>query len=140
MSPIDFEVLDAAISYATAHPDELDMNFWFRRDSCGTTACLAGTIAVQAGYRPVWPGCETVWHDGTTFYIATHVQLPDGPKDAVWNVAGWLLGLDPDVDGVLLDELFTVAGIDDVIQIRNRLARRAGVAQRTWDLLTAVAS
>lgn len=34
------------------HPEELDMQTWFRQTSCGTTACLAGHASLMMGWEP----------------------------------------------------------------------------------------
>lgn len=126
---IAFDRLDEAITWAVAHPEEFNMAHWFARTSCGTTACLAGTIAVQAGYKPVWD-----FSDG-----ANCVQLPDGPKEDVWTVAARLLGFDSyyhlDTDDEdPLDGLFYAGSLPGVIAVRNAWAREAGTPERTGDL------
>ena len=33
-------------------PEELDMDHWYRKNSCGTAACLAGHSALLMGWKP----------------------------------------------------------------------------------------
>ena len=52
---IDAPILRKALEHITAHPEEWDQNQWAARDTlCGTSCCLAGTIAVQQGYKFVF--------------------------------------------------------------------------------------
>lgn len=128
---VDFERLDNAITYAVAHPDEFDMDMWFRTAAaCGTTACLAGTVALHAGWKPIqWEK----WGSG----LAASKAEKDGVRKPVSLVAGELLGLDfdqPDAGQPSDFELFYANDIAGVIKVRNRLARDANVPERTWDL------
>lgn len=117
---INFERLDAAITYAVEHPEEFDMGDWFKRTDCGTTACLAGTVAIQAGWSPA----EFCADDGTAF------AQRNGIRKAVPAVARGLLGLvGPDRLG---DYIFFLRDLAEVIDVRNRWARDAGVAERSW--------
>ncbi len=117
MTQINFERLDAAITHAVENPDEFDMGSWFERSTCGTTACLAGTVAVQAGWTPVfgeWLQAEDV--------------VRDGVRHPVWDVARELLGFSEDD----ADRFFYATGIGYVIVLRNRYAAERGVAERSW--------
>lgn len=66
---------------------------WFTKEplgtaflDCGTSYCLAGKIALDAGWKPEW--------DGTGFITATVVK--DGEALFVRDVANELLGLHED--------------------------------------------
>lgn len=48
---VNTAVLRKALEFITAHPGEWDQDFWAQRTDCGTTYCLAGTVAVQQGYE-----------------------------------------------------------------------------------------
>lgn len=53
-------LLKKALEHVTEHPEEHDQESWFSRkwtkgDWCGTTACLAGTIAWMEGWTPIFP-------------------------------------------------------------------------------------
>lgn len=111
---MNLDKLDQAIAYIEAHPEEHDQGLWFGERGCGTTACLAGTVAVLNGWVPVFEHGE-----------ARDVEK-DGERAYVGNVATELLGLDP--DGGERDYLFFVAAdIDDIKQFRTEYA--AG----TWE-------
>lgn len=120
---VDFERLDAAITYAVEHPEQIDMGAWFERSSCGTTACLAGTVALQAGWSPIFVDVigDVDVTDGDV--------VKDGERRYVKHVAAEILGLDPSQT----DDLFIHAGdVKFVIEYRNKFAAAAGVPQRTW--------
>lgn len=57
---VNVPLLQKALDYITAHPKEWDQTEWFRRvvrddgKTCGTTCCLAGTVALLEGWEPVW--------------------------------------------------------------------------------------
>lgn len=128
MSGINFARLDAAITNAAEHPDEFNMGTWFSKTDCGTTACLAGTAAVQAGWLPVWAPGDCGMSD------AVEVCNPDtGEKHGVQEVGAELLGLHLE-EGSVEDEsyIFYALNLAHVIDIRNEWARDAGVAERTW--------
>lgn len=119
--PINFERLDAAITYAAEHPNEFDMSMWYLDGPCcGTTACLAGTVVAQeGGWKPVWRR----YGDVREAYVVSR-----GAETAqVWRLAADLLGLEYGQT-----EIFHVADLSGVIGIRNRWARAVGVPERTW--------
>jgi hypothetical protein len=119
--PINFERLDAAITYAAEHPAEFDMDSWFAHTDCGTTACLAGTVALQAGWKPVFYG------DG--FTTTSIVKLGERTSFAS-AVSNEILGLDDVEHG----HIYGADDLADVIRIRNAWAVEAGVPERTWSL------
>lgn len=43
------DALELALLHIHEHPEEWDQDSWFGRNDCGTTACLAGRIAIQQG-------------------------------------------------------------------------------------------
>ncbi len=118
MSVINFERLDAAITWGFEHPDEFYMGSWYERTACGTTACLAGTAAAQAGWEPKFNAVG----------IAEYV-VRDGVVRAVWAVAREYLGLTEDQASVM----FFATNIHGVLAERNRLAVAAGVPWRYWE-------
>jgi hypothetical protein len=120
--PIDFERLDAAITFAAQRPAEFEMRTWFNITDCGTTACLAGTVAIQAGWQPVFDPSA----------VFEFVER-DGRTRPVWRVADELLGIGPD-DGTDNTDIYGAYDLAEVIDIRNRWARMAGLSERTWDL------
>jgi len=119
MTTINFERLDAAITHGYEHPEEFDMDAWFRRMPCGTTACLAGTVVRQAGWEPSEFDDET----GTTYLAGK-----DGHKRSVRYVAAELLGLAHDQ----VSAMFYVADLAAVIDVRNEWAREADIPERAW--------
>lgn len=129
---IKFEPLDDAITYAAEHPDEFYMQAWFKQTDCGTTACLAGTIALQAGWAPTGWRAERATAEPSNGELRAAQVIKDGKTDRVSGVAADLLGLDEIRDHRLLDDLFHAVNLTAVIRIRNRLARDQGVPERTW--------
>ena len=129
---INFERLDAAITYAAAHPAKFDMYTWFKQTRCGTTACLAGTALLQAGYEPRFTASgraedlELFDEDGDPYAI-TAVWL-DGVAYPVSETAAELLGLTDDQ----ADDIFNLADLDEVIEMRNAWAAESGVPERSW--------
>lgn len=122
---VDFERLDAAITFAVEHPERIDMGTWFARTDCGTTACLAGTVALQAGWTPVFDH-ETYNLRGL---IVTHEVAKGGETQYVKEVAAEVVGLDQ----VQADDMFLHAGdIRGAIAYRNEFAAAAGLPERTW--------
>jgi hypothetical protein len=124
VSGINFEALDATITYAVEHPDEFDMSTWYlRRPGCGTTACLAGTVvALEGGWTPVWRRCGV---NEEAYYVKRQGE----PQQRVSDVAADLLGFDAEYDRTIFH---AGTGINEVIEIRNEWARAAGIPERTW--------
>lgn len=131
---LNFDVLDAAISYAAGHPDEFYMQAWFKRADCGTTACLAGTIAVQAGWEPTGWSLARANGEPPNGETRTSQVVKDGRNDAVSAVAADILGLNPVLDHRIVDSLFHAANLAEVIRLRNRYAADASVPERVWSL------
>lgn len=130
---IKFEPLDDAITYAAEHPAEFYMQAWFKQTECGTTACLAGTIALQAGWAPTgWTTTRANGEPPKAGESRASRVLKDSRIDTVSSVAAEVLGLNEVFDSRLLDELFHAENLARVIRIRNRLAADAGVPERTW--------
>lgn len=119
---VNFEPLDDGITYAVEHPEGIDFGYFFAKTPCGTTACLGGTIAQQAGWRPVWgPGDDD---DTSDVEKAGEVRYAR-------EVAADLIGADSDQAFVL----FILTGtLNRAIELRNHWAAEAGVPERTWDL------
>jgi len=132
LAVIDFERLDAAITYASEHPAEFDMYTWFKQTRCGTTACLAGTALLQAGYEPRFTASgraedvDLLDADGDPYSITAAWR--DGVAYPVSETAAELLGLTVDQ----ADEIFNLADLDEVIEMRNHWAAEAGVPERIW--------
>lgn len=123
---IDFERLDAAITYAVEHPNEFDMGSFFRRRGCGTTACLAGTAAIQAGWKPVWSSDADDWPREETWAVTI-----DGESEKeTFDVAADLLGFDDDI----AEAFFFAPDLATVIAMRNERAVAAGIPARTWQV------
>jgi hypothetical protein len=131
---VDFERLDAAIEHAVEHPAEFDMASWFsQKKGCGTTACLAGTAAAQAGWLPVW---TDIGPGRSNAYAVRH---PDtGEQRRIVDVGAQVLGLYANVDDADDEDdssfIFFAGSLANVILIRNGWARDRGVPERTFDL------
>lgn len=130
MSGINFERLDAAITYAHDRPDEFDMDMWYQRGpDCGTTACIAGiAVALEGGWEPIWvvTGDDDVEEDGGE-EDAYDVHR-DGQQIGVGHLAASLLGLDFNRRSLM----FHVEDLNAVIEIRNQWARETGIPERAW--------
>lgn len=132
---INFEQLDRAIDYAIDHPDEFYMGSWVSnfpepakgtdgRMHCGTTACLAGTVAVLNGFR-------TTLEFSTELMTSGSFVLSDGSPGGVrsiQDVATEILGL----DDIQRDNIFHRTSILGVIMDRNAFAKEQGVPVRVW--------
>lgn len=122
-----FTPLDAAIDWAVANPDEFYIHAWFLRTPCGTTACIAGRLATEAGWTPhLWTAPDA---NGAS---RTVMVRKGGDFASVAEVAAKHLGLDTFHDRVLINDLFHAEDLATVISLRNRLARDAGLPERTW--------
>lgn len=129
---IRIEPLDDAISYAAAHPTEFYMQAWFKRTDCGTTACLAGTIALQDGWTPTdWTTKRATGENANGESRASRVTK-NGQVRGTADVAASLLGLGEYRDLTLVLDLFHAPNLAAVIRIRNRLAADQGLPERTW--------
>lgn len=56
---VDVTRLYRALTFITLNPHRWDQTSWFVEDGSRTIACLAGTVALLAGYRPtlvIWDG------------------------------------------------------------------------------------
>lgn len=106
--------LDAALAWIDEHPEQHDQDSWIHREpGCGTTACVAGTLAQLGGGIPVWRGDESE--------TTAEVRLPDGTVRAVCEFAAELLGVP--VEGDVADDLFYGANDRaDLGEVRDRLA------------------
>lgn len=131
---INIGPLDAAISYAAAHPAEFYMQAWFKQTDCGTTACLAGTIAVQDGWTPAdWTTRRATGETPNGESRASRVTK-DGATKSVSGVAAHVLGLHEYGDLTLLLELFHAPNLAAVIRVRNRKALEQGLPERVWSV------
>lgn len=91
VAAVDAVLLTKALEYITAHPEEWNQCCWVRyRPGCGTTACLAGTTVVLAGYDIDWTRGHQKHPNGTVVAGLT----TDGT--AIEDRARMLLGLHPD--------------------------------------------
>lgn len=122
---VHFEPLDKAITWSIEHPGEHSQRHYFRRTACGTTACIAGRVVIQAGYQPDF----SVGGDIDIF--ATRHGVGTGTAH---GIAMRLLDLTDDQ----ASQMFIGAqNIVEVIDVRNEWARQAGVPERTWNLVPA---
>jgi hypothetical protein len=62
---VNLEKLDEAIAHIEARPEQHKQSYWFTKTDggCGTAYCLAGALALLAGWKPVWGGGEVDGHD-----------------------------------------------------------------------------
>jgi hypothetical protein len=84
---INLPLLQKALDHIEAHPEEWDQESWGRQTACGTTACLAGHIALMDGWTPVRYGLQ--------FGDWVHVEK-NGVRQTAGDAAEESLGV-PDV-------------------------------------------
>lgn len=110
-SEVNLDKLDEALAYIEAHPGEHDQHAWFTRRArgwCGTTRCVAGTVAWLGGWEPVWDGAS-----------AEDVRGPGGQVRYVGAVAQEILGASDDQ----VSALFYVADdLDELRDFRDQIA------------------
>lgn len=106
--------LDAALAWIDQHPEQHDQEAWIQRvPGCGTTACLAGTMAQLAGGVPVWSSSDDT--------VSGAVNLPDGTQRIVSEFAAELLGVP--LEGDVAEDLFYAASTRrELGVVRDRLA------------------
>jgi hypothetical protein len=102
----NFQTLDAAIAFAVQHPEQHDQDMWFYETGCGTTMCIAGIGAIQAGWT---------MKDGSS------IARKGDDRDFVSSVAARRFELDEDARTLMFYNLNT---IQEIIDLRNRLARQ----------------
>lgn len=117
MNRAGLERLDSALAAIEAEPRRWRQRQWFTRTSCGTTCCLAGMVAVQAGWEPTdWD--LNFYGDGSG--DVTYQVGQAGVERHVRSVAQELLGItDREAD-------FLFFGDNDLAElklIRDNLAR-----------------
>lgn len=120
---INFERLDTELAWLDANEDRLNMGLWYRIPQsfwginlepggdweCGTTACLAGWVAIRAGWVPA-----------STEGGGMLVEPATGIHASAFEVAADLLGLDEDQ----AEALFHVAkGLADLHVMADDLHR-----------------
>lgn len=114
--------LDAALADIEAHPEKHDQDAWISRwgPGCGTTACIAGRLALLAGGVPVWN-----YRVGA---VTSIVRLPDGTVRVISVFAAELLGVEP--DGEIAKSLFyDASGLTELRTVRNWLAETLAASQ-----------
>jgi hypothetical protein len=57
---INVPLLRKTLEFAEAHPKEIDLGSWAKWTSCGTTACIAGTVCHLAGHQIDWKSADCV--------------------------------------------------------------------------------
>lgn len=83
---IDVPRLRKELEYVTTHREQWLQGEWIHRTACGTVGCLAGNVALNAGYVPVY--------ERGRYATAARVRLPHGHGvRPVANVAAEVLGL-----------------------------------------------
>lgn len=110
--------LDGALAWIGDHQEQHDQDVWASTTPCGTTYCVAGTLANLAGGELVWE--DYSWRR-PGHLTASLVKLPDGSMELISNYAARLLGIDP--EGGIVDRLFYAAETyDDLKRLRDELA------------------
>lgn len=104
---VDVARLRDVLEFVTAEPDRWDQASWYRvaHDvlrgtaapgadwTCATSACLAGWVALRAGWEPrIYRRGDATWADNETVRSATDPDAVEHVRD----VATELLGLTPE--------------------------------------------
>jgi hypothetical protein len=103
-------LLRKALEFAEAHPEEIELGSWAERSSCGTTACIAGTIAILAGHEIDWASAVL---DDDGLLLADYVT--DGRH--IESVALDELGIDVGA----AYQLFYCGDLDEVWEVAEEL-------------------
>ena len=119
----DFERLDEAITYAAEHPNEFDMNSWFNVKPCGTTACLAGTAAMLAGWKPALDGSDYFPGEWDSV-VKPGMTEPQQAEDVAMSIFDFT---------EVQSSIFYLPDLWSVIQRRNEWAVKEGHPERQWD-------
>lgn len=98
---MNLDKLDAAIAYIEAHPGEHDQMTWLEA-RCGTTACLAGHVALLNGGVPAESG----------------LVLVNGRRVHVSDYANEVLDLSHDQH----ERLFYAGDLEEIRDVRNLIA------------------
>lgn len=119
---VRWELLDQAVAYVEAHPEEYNQGSWGRRTLCGTVGCLAWHVVRVAGADveisddgsgpPGWYRYRVTFPDGRTF-----TNVPDAALYALGADKPW-----PDdfVGGEIYRRVFFALSLADA---RDGLAR-----------------
>jgi hypothetical protein len=91
---MNIDVAERAIGWIEANPEKHNQKMWATETECGTTMCLAGVIAHQAGGRMIFEGVD----------ITAKCVTAEGIETDIPTYASELLGLEP--DGLLANQLF----------------------------------
>lgn len=98
------ELLLGTLDYLREHIEKVDLDTWI----CGTTACYAGHVALQAGATPVYCDDET---------DTALVDTPDGRRLPVSSYAAEILEISDDQAG----HLFHAGSVDDLEDIISEI-------------------
>lgn len=116
---IDLEPLNAAISYAEENPKLYNQERWFSQNECGTAACLAGILTIQAGWKPLYiNGRESAYVAKPGRYGVQYVQ-----QVAIEILTGRALGDSGGVDNKLIYQMFdSKQTLEGIKKIRDMIA------------------
>ena len=130
---MNLDKLDAAIEWIEAHPEQHDQAYYNAEQDCGTTMCLAGVIAMQAGWEPAW----NLGHQEALHVFGTRSVKRAGRVGFTSDVAAEILGANEDQRSALFLEAVDLAGIK---WLRDEYAESApsGEAGERSDKTTAV--
>jgi hypothetical protein len=109
-SQINVPLLRKALEFAETHPEEIELGSWAVRSSCGTTACIAGTIAILAGHKIDWSSATRHVHG-----LLSADYVTDGRH--IESVAMTEIGID---DGSAY-QLFYCEDLDEVWEVAEEL-------------------
>lgn len=117
--------LDNALHHIRTHPEEWDQTLWIgtptKHDHCGTTACIAGRVAIQNGWTPDTTN-SSVTDDRNGHLRATYTHVTKEPHQtgAVIDIAQDILWLDNNQAETLFSPDNT---IHDLHTIRNEIVK-----------------
>lgn len=81
---VNVPLLRKALEHIDAHPEEHDQGVWARRTPCGTAYCLAGHVAVLAGYEIDWSPAADCGYFEAQVECVTALDSWGSPLDIAW--------------------------------------------------------
>lgn len=118
------------------HPEEFNMEDWYRANLCGTTACMAGHAALLMGWKPVKPVGEyeysTIMFQNSDGQRETAERLGEEFLDITWRVSCPLF-ISSDLEALQI--LDRAAGGELITRDLIQEVHDEGVKMPLWDFI-----
>lgn len=98
------EVFRLAMKHIHEFPEEHQQEVWAQRSACGTAACLAGRVVLQAGAEIMWD---------SNFLVSLCVT-PSGERRHISQYARELLGIGQFEAEALFDHMNSVEDLEEI--------------------------